>query len=83
MVSITYFFDQVSLDVDNIPKPIFDALKLMVYTDDSQITDLSCRKRNLRNDLRFQNPSPALIDALIRYPEFLHIVVAPAQDREV
>ena len=27
MVTITYVYDEVPLDVDNIPKPILDALK--------------------------------------------------------
>ena len=33
--TITYFFDGAALDVDNIPKPILDALKGVVYFDDS------------------------------------------------
>ena len=35
VVIITYFFDGASLDVDNITKPILDALKGLVYSDDS------------------------------------------------
>ena len=51
MVVITYFFKGEALDVDNMPKPILDALKGMVYVDDDQITDLVCRKRDRDRDL--------------------------------
>ena len=50
MVVLTYYFKDESrsesLDVDNIPKPILDALSGLVYADDRQITDLVCRKRD-------------------------------------
>ncbi len=35
MVTITYVYDEVPLDVDNIPKPILDALKGLVFSDDN------------------------------------------------
>ena len=56
---ITYFYEGVALDVDNIPKPILDALKGLVYSDDTEVADLLCRKRDLNGDLRIQDP-PAL-----------------------
>ena len=40
MVVITYYFKGGALDVDNMPKPILDALNGLVYADDRQITDL-------------------------------------------
>ena len=83
MVAITYFFDDVSLDVDNIPKPILDALKGLVYIDDAQVTDLLCRKRELNGELRIRNPSPILVATLAGLEEFLHIIVADAQSEEV
>lgn len=57
-LTITYFFDAGSPDVDNIPKPILDALKGLVYADDDQVIDLACRKRDLREDVVVRNPSP-------------------------
>ena len=37
MVTITYLYNRrsINIDVDNIPKPILDALKGLVYSDDS------------------------------------------------
>lgn len=40
MLTITSFYDSASIDVDNIPKPISDALKGLVYEDDKQVTDV-------------------------------------------
>ena len=82
-VSITYFFEGASLDVDNMPKPILDALKGLVYSDDSQVTDLLCRKRDLNGDLQIQDPSLVLLATLRRSEQFLHIMVARAMSQEV
>jgi Holliday junction resolvase RusA-like endonuclease len=38
-----------TMDIDNIPKPISDALQGLVYLDDEQVTDVLCRKRNLNS----------------------------------
>ena len=39
MLQITYFYDSVAMDVDNIVKPIQDAIVGLAYVDDNQITD--------------------------------------------
>jgi len=83
MVTITYFFDGASLDVDNIPKPILDAMKGVVYSDDSEVTDLLCRKRDLSGDLRIPHPSALLLEALGRSEQFIHIMVTNALSQEV
>ena len=83
MVGITYYFKGESLDVDNMPKPILDALKGLVYADDDQITDLVCRKRDRDRDLEFENPSPVLLETLERSEQFLHIIVTEALSLEV
>ena len=83
MLTITYFYDSVSMDVDNIPKPISDSLKGLVYLDDEQVTDILCRKRNLNSDLRIENPSSVLAEGLGRGKEFLYIVVEEAPDQGV
>ncbi len=83
MLTITYFHEGNSLDVDNIPKPILDALKDLVYSDDTQVTDLVCRKRNLNDDLRIVNSSSVLAEGFDRGNEFLYVVVEDAPDQEV
>ena len=87
MVAITCFFDAVSLDVDNVPKPVLDALKGVVYTDDTHVTDLICRKRDIKltawPNEAIQDESPALLEAIKGRQQFLHIRVADAPTEEV
>ena len=83
MVTIIYFYDSVTLDVDNIPKPILDALKGLVYVDDEQVTDIVCRKRDLNTDVRIENPSRILSDGLAGAKQFLYIAVDEAPEQGV
>ena len=83
MVTITYVYDDIILDVDNIPKPILDALKQVIFSDDSQVTDMLCRKRELNAELRLGTFSSALSEALARSTPFVHILVGHAPDQEV
>ena len=46
-VEITHFFEGAPADVDNMVKPILDAMKGFVYADDCQVTDLVSRRRPL------------------------------------
>ena len=83
MVTLTYVYDEVPLDVDNIPKPILDALQGLIFSDDDQVTDLLCRKRDLNAGLQIQRLSPFLNEALTRFTPFVHIVVDHAPDQGV
>ena len=87
MVTITYIYnlryDRPQIDVDNIPKPILDALKGLVYSDDSQVTDLICRKRRNGLDLRIPDSSALLRSTHERSIEFVHVSVENAPQSEV
>ncbi|WP_193919803.1 RusA family crossover junction endodeoxyribonuclease [Desmonostoc muscorum] len=83
MLQITYFYDSVEMDVDNIPKPIQDAINGLAYNDDSQVSDLLVRKRNLSGNFRIENMTPTLAEGFARGNEFLHIVVIDAPNQEV
>ena len=80
LITITCFFNNGSdpFDVDNVPKLILDALKKLVFDDDSQITDLICRKRNLDDDLHLVNDSDMLEASFQKRSPFLYIVVTDA-----
>lgn len=83
MLKVTYFYDSVDMDVDNIIKPIQDAMKGIAYIDDKQITDVIARKRNLSGNFRIENITPILAEGFALNNEFLHIVVTDAPDQEV
>lgn len=83
MLKVTYFYDGIGMDVDNIVKPIQDALKGLVYFDDSQVTDMLSRKRDLSGSFVLNDVSRTLAEGLTRGSEFLHIMVERAPDQEV
>ena len=82
-VTLTYFYDERPMDVDNIPKPVLDALIGLVYHDDSQVTDILCRRRKLDPALDMPKRSPILELALDHGSEFLHVIIEEARDTEV
>ena len=83
MVSISCFYIDSPPDVDNITKPILDALTGLIYIDDSQVSDLVCRKRDLNSNLRFQNLSVLLSTRLGVSGQFLYINIKDAPSQEV
>lgn len=83
MLQITYFYDSDKMDVDNIVKPIQDAMKGLAYVDDKQVSDLLVRKRNLSGNFKAENMTSTLTKGFARGNEFLHIVVIDAPDQEV
>lgn len=80
MVKVTYFYDAISVDVDNIVKPIQDALIGLVYVDDEQVTDVLCRKRDLNGTFRIE--SEILAEGFSRGKEFLYVKIEEAPSGE-
>lgn len=83
MLQITYFYDSVQIDIDNIVKPIQDAIIGLAYVDDQQVSDLLVRKRNLSSNFRIENMTSTLAEGFARGNEFLYIVVIDAPNQEV
>ena len=82
-VTITYVSNRVRLDVDNIPKPILDALTGLVYAADRQVADLVCRRKSLGPNLRIRNASPLFYESFRAGGQFLHVMVDNAPSQEV
>lgn len=82
MLKVTYFYDSDAIDVDNIVKPIQDAIIGLAYIDDNQITDVLARKRNLSGNFQVENITPTLAEGFARGKAFLHIIVTNAPDQE-
>jgi crossover junction endodeoxyribonuclease RusA len=81
-LSITYYYDSTSPDVDNIIKPIQDALIGLVYIDDEQIVDTSCSKRDINGSFKIRGLSPVLAKGFCEENEFLFIKVEEAANLE-
>ena len=82
-VTITYVSNRARLDIDNIPKPILDALTGLVYADDRQVADLVCRRKSQDPSLRIRNASPLFYESFRAGEQFLHVMVDNAPLQEV
>jgi crossover junction endodeoxyribonuclease RusA len=74
-VHITNYYSLAPPDVDNIIKPILDALQPDVYVDDQQVVRVISEKFDLTYIESVTNPSPLLAAGLEEYTELLHIEV--------
>ena len=81
-VTITYYYDGDTPDVDNIIKPIQDALIGLVYVDDNQVIDTRSRKRSLDGSYKLRGASPILLLGFAEGDDFLHIIVEKHIDEQ-
>ena len=80
-----YYHDRpsVTLDIDNLIKPIQDVLKTLVYRDDVQIVDAVLRKTQLDTPLRVRRISGILARAFMEGKEFVYIKVEDPPDHSI
>lgn len=64
-----------SPDVDNIIKPIQDALNGLVFVDDAQVAETKARKRPLDGSYQIKGASGVLLQGFAGGVGFLHIRV--------
>jgi crossover junction endodeoxyribonuclease RusA len=76
------FYEKFGLDVDNIIKPIQDALVGLAFPDDSLVTDVISRRRQLRRTFDLSRVSPVLIEGFAYGDEFVYIHVSDAPPQE-
>jgi hypothetical protein len=79
-VRITYFYEGAALDVDNMVKPILDAIGGVVYVDDNQVSDSHARKRDINGSFRIKGLSQQLALAFSKGVEFLHVEIFDQPD---
>ena len=79
---LLYLYDEVALDVDNILKPIHDALIGVLFEDDSAITDVEIRRRWRGTAFALSRVTPVLAGGLALGREFVYVALteAPPQD---
>ena len=74
--TIIYFYvGRTTLDLDNIAKPILDALTGVVYQDDGLLAQITVRKTRLFEGLGVLNPSVALAARLAGNKDFVYVRV--------
>ena len=82
MVQLTYFHESAPLDVDNMIKPIQDALIGIVYVDDKQVARVVSTRSDLNGSFRVRGLSEALAYGFLSDGPFVHVKVLPAPDTQ-
>jgi hypothetical protein len=72
-ISITYYYEGDTPDVDNIIKPIQDAVIGVVFHDDDQVEETKSWKRALDGSYQIKGASAVLLQAFSQGVQFLHI----------
>jgi crossover junction endodeoxyribonuclease RusA len=81
--TVVYLCEQHPIDVNNIIKPIQDALNSLVYADDSLITDVTGHLRYLSDPIDLVNLPPLLADGVIGGVECVYVRIAEARELRV
>ena len=78
-LSLVYLCDDSPADVDNIIKPIQDALVGVIYEDDVQISDVDSHRRYLSDPIDVTNLPHILSDAVGTGEEAVYVKVSEAK----
>ena len=62
--TVVYFYVDTALDLDNILKPILDALNGLVYIDDFQVANIVAAKRDVAGSYVLTDASPVVVGQL-------------------
>ena len=81
-MQVVYYYDGAPLDIDNMIKPIQDALNELVYEDDRQVSDLVAGKRSLNGSFRVRGMSQVLASGFVNGTDFIHVLVEEAPDHQ-
>jgi Holliday junction resolvase RusA-like endonuclease len=81
-VQVVYYYETgpALLDVDNLVKPIQDAMNGVVYVDDAQVTDCTSSKRDINGRFEVRHMRLALALGFVQGGEFVYVSVRDAPD---
>lgn len=74
-VIITHYCITQTSDLDNIIKPIVDSMNSLVYVDDRQVTDLTVKRRKLKEFSDLAAISPLIAESLATGKEFIYVKI--------
>lgn len=82
-LTLVYLCDDSPADIDNIVKPIQDALVGVIYADDSLITDVDSHRRFITDGIDLTNLPRLLIRGAESGEECVYVSVSLAENLEV
>ncbi|EQB2597999.1 RusA family crossover junction endodeoxyribonuclease [Aeromonas salmonicida] len=81
-LTLVYICDDTPVDVDNIIKPIQDAMVGVIYEDDVQISDVESHRRYLSDTIVITNLPQILANAVNIGDEAVYVKVSNAGNLE-
>lgn len=78
-LTLVYFCNDRPADIDNIIKPIQDALVGLVYVDDIYVTDIDCHRRPLTAPFELARLPALLLPAIAMGQECVYVRISPSQ----
>ncbi|MEH2160969.1 MAG: RusA family crossover junction endodeoxyribonuclease [Nostoc sp.] len=81
-LTLVYICDEFPADIDNIIKPIQDALVDLVFEDDSLISDVDSHRRFLSDPIDIKSLPSLLQSAVILGKECVYVKVSESQTLE-
>ena len=81
-LTLVYFCAELPADIDNIIKPIQDALVGVVYVDDSYVTDEDSHRRPLAGTFNIARLPPLVLPAFAAAQECVYVRISTAQPIE-
>ncbi|TOD58963.1 hypothetical protein CGJ61_23085 [Vibrio parahaemolyticus] len=81
-LTLVYLCDDSPADIDNIIKPIQDAMVGVVYEDDVQISDVDSHRRYLTDTIVVTGLPQILVDAIEVGNEAVYVKVSHADNLE-
>lgn len=81
-LTLVYLYDTDPVDVDNIIKPIQDALVGTIYDDDLLISDVESHRRLLTGVFDIVKYPPLLVDGILSGTECVYVRIADSSPLE-
>ncbi|MBV8613826.1 MAG: RusA family crossover junction endodeoxyribonuclease [Acetobacteraceae bacterium] len=82
IICVTHYYETAIGDVDNLIKPIQDALQGVVYVNDKQVRDVTGKRRPIAGRFKVRYISMPLAAAFSNGRQFVHIQVWHSPKRE-
>ena len=81
-LTLVYLSGAAPPDIDNVIKPIQDALRGLVYSDDALISDVDSHRRPLLGTFDLTRLPPLLLRGVSNQQECVYVRVAPSRSLE-
>jgi crossover junction endodeoxyribonuclease RusA len=82
-LTLVYLCDDSPADIDNIIKPIQDALVGVVFADDSLVSDVDSHRRFISDGIDIGHLPSLLIQGVLQAEECVYVRVSIAENLEV